>query len=578
MMITLIKGRQLAASAVLCFVLPLTAAAQNDFNFNTTVDFADDNPMAVNVVAGCVDGTGSSADIAEADGAVPLNVVGYTTDVECSAGPSVVPALYTVTPSAGCLIAATPADQADSDCTLLFSLIEADIEITSVENNGDPVVAGSGPDNMEYVFTVTNNGPGDATNLVVSLAALSTGSVVGSCARTVSQGTGTWPTWNVGSLASSASATWTETCTITSETTHNANREVTMSVTSLDQVDPTPGNDTSSQDTTFIREAIFDVTKIWDGGEVEVTLTCDGVPVSTGFTSGHMASFTYGGFADGVDCVVTETVPAGFSPTYSADCDVTDILSGSVYSCDITNATTTARFQVTKEFSDLSEDDVEVTLTCDTGLPLTQSLTIAGGDPFGVIFVVTDYIDGTMSCSVTEVTNTPGYDMDTSGCVWDNVMTSDSPFSCVVNNTAQDGTFTVNKDWNIFNEDVGSEVYQQAYVEIWCDAEITNGGYYDEYSENWYLHDYLGDGESLTATVDTLTGTANCWAYEHVYESGVESTGDCGSRPIVAGGSSSCTFTNTVFFEGIPTLSQYGLALMALLMLGMGMVGFRRFA
>jgi len=31
-----------------------------------------------------------------------------------------------------------------------------------------------------------------------------------------------------------------------------------------------------------------------------------------------------------------------------------------------------------------------------------------------------------------------------------------------------------------------------------------------------------------------------------------------------------------VFYEGIPTLSQYGMALMALLMLGMGMVGFRR--
>jgi hypothetical protein len=58
----------------------------------------------------------------------------------------------------------------------------------------------------------------------------------------------------------------------------------------------------------------------------------------------------------------------------------------------------------------------------------------------------------------------------------------------------------------------------------------------------------------------------------------VESTNDCGSRPIAAGSSSSCTFVNTVFFEGIPTLSQYGLALLALLMLGVGLVGFRRFA
>ncbi|MBT8060186.1 MAG: IPTL-CTERM sorting domain-containing protein [Gammaproteobacteria bacterium] len=33
-----------------------------------------------------------------------------------------------------------------------------------------------------------------------------------------------------------------------------------------------------------------------------------------------------------------------------------------------------------------------------------------------------------------------------------------------------------------------------------------------------------------------------------------------------------------MFFEGIPTLSQWGMALMALLMLGVGLVGFRRFA
>jgi hypothetical protein len=38
-----------------------------------------------------------------------------------------------------------------------------------------------------------------------------------------------------------------------------------------------------------------------------------------------------------------------------------------------------------------------------------------------------------------------------------------------------------------------------------------------------------------------------------------------------------CTITNTSFFEGIPTLNQYGLAILALLMLGVGFVGFRRF-
>ena len=38
-----------------------------------------------------------------------------------------------------------------------------------------------------------------------------------------------------------------------------------------------------------------------------------------------------------------------------------------------------------------------------------------------------------------------------------------------------------------------------------------------------------------------------------------------------------CDVAGTVFFEGIPTLSQYGMAIMALLMLGVGFVGMRRF-
>jgi hypothetical protein len=414
MMMTPFKARFLAASAALCILLPLTAAAQSDFNFNTTVDFADDNPITVNVVAGCDTGTGSSDDIAEADGAVALNVAGYAADDVCLVAPSAVPPLYSVTPSAGCIIAATPVDQADSDCTLLFELIEADIEVTVVENSADPVVAGSGPDNISYTYTVTNLGPGGATGAVSNLVVnLSIAPGLGCSTPTASKGSvaiiaGDTAQWSGLDLVLDESATLDLLCTVDSNAQHGAVLTGVLTLISMDQVDPNPDNNSATGDTTIIREATFDVTKIWDGGEVEVTLTCDGVAVSTGFTSGLMASFTYGGFANGVNCVVTETVPDGFAPSYSADCDVTGVLSGSVYSCEITNAATVARFQVTKDFSDGSTDDVEVTLTCNTGLPLEQSLTIAGGDDFGVIFVVTDYIDGTMSCAVTEVTNTPG--------------------------------------------------------------------------------------------------------------------------------------------------------------------------
>ena len=245
----------------------------------------------------------------------------------------------------------------------------------------------------------------------------------------------------------------------------------------------------------------------------------------------------------------------------------------------------TSRFNVTKTFSDGSTDEVDVTLTCNTGLPLEQDFTIAGGDPAGVTFVVTD-IAGTVSCEVTESGGPAGYTPifnGGAGCSWENI--SPGNYTCSIFNQADDATFTVTKEWIVMGEG-GEEVNEEAYVTIYCDAVITNNGPSPEFSlrgnDNgnglYSISDYLGDGESLVATVDTTTGPATCWADESINQSGVESEDDCFPREIPAGGSSSCMFTNTVFFEGIPTLSQYGLAFLALLMLGVGLVGFRRFA
>ena len=78
--------------------------------------------------------------------------------------------------------------------------------------------------------------------------------------------------------------------------------------------------------------------------------------------------------------------------------------------------------------------------------------------------------------------------------------------------------------------------------------------------------------------MDVTEGSAECSASESILQSGVESSSSgCGPVDLGPGGSHTCTFTNTVFFEGIPTLSQYGLAIMALLMLAVGYIGFRRF-
>ena len=136
-------------------------------------------------------------------------------------------------------------------------------------------------------------------------------------------------------------------------------------------------------------------------------------------------------------------------------------------------------------------------------------------------------------------------------------------------------TYTVVKDWVIHLEG-GDLVYPVADVTITCDSEITDG---DEVDEGiWEISGDLYDGDTLVAEVDVSTGPATCSASEEVLDSAVEaSSSGCGEVSLSAGGSHVCTFTNTVFFEGIPTLNQYGLALLALLMLGVGAVGLRRF-
>ena len=248
-----------------------------------------------------------------------------------------------------------------------------------------------------------------------------------------------------------------------------------------------------------------------------------------------------------------------------------------------------ARFQVTKTFSDNNPADVEVVITCNTGLPLEQEFIISQGNP--VNFVVTSFIPAEMNCVVEEIGGTDGYitsyeagtitgvadiiNDDPYGCHYEGII--GGQFTCDLTNTAEPTTFTVYKDWVIEN-DGRDFVDLLVDVAISCESEIFEDGAVQVNDNLWILSGEIGDGGSLTATVDTTTGPARCSAVENVSQSSrVESADDCYWRDIPAGSSDFCTFTNTVFFEGIPTLNQYGLMLLALLMLGVGAVGFRRF-
>ncbi|MGK2924287.1 MAG: hypothetical protein ACSLE2_01565, partial [Lysobacterales bacterium] len=441
---------------------------------------------------------------------------------------------------------------------ILASMV--DIELTSIENTDDPVIAGSGTDNMSYTFTVTNNGPDSATNLVLQLTPDT--DFAPTCGIVLSQGAmELGGVWNAGDLAASASATLTSNCTVNADVAHGSYFSETLSLTSVDQIDTDDTNDSSTEDSTIIRQSTFDVTKTWAGegaGEVNVTLTCNGAEVSSGFTSGQSASFTLTGFADDTVCTIEEDVPTGFSPTYSAECAVDPVVSGTTYDCTVTNAASSARFEVTKAYSDGNDDEVEVMLSCNNGLPLEQTFMISEGSP--VFFVITNFTHGEADCEVTETGTaegyTPSYDNGTVvssvSCAYDDIVSAE--YICTISNAAEPASFTVTKDW-VIEGAVGEEVLLEAQVTINCTSDILSIDGLEIIEPDGSVTAFRsGDGDSVTVAVDTELGPTSCAASESIFQTGVESESDCGSRSISAGGSSSCTITNTVFFEGIPTL------------------------
>jgi len=60
----------------------------------------------------------------------------------------------------------------------------------------------------------------------------------------------------------------------------------------------------------------------------------------------------------------------------------------------------TVRFGVTKTFADDNPASIEVTISCNTGLPLTQSADIDDDNP--ITFVVEEVDMAIVECAITE--------------------------------------------------------------------------------------------------------------------------------------------------------------------------------
>jgi len=249
-----------------------------------------------------------------------------------------------------------------------------------------------------------------------------------------------------------------------------------------------------------------------------------------------------------------------------------------------------AVFTVSKDFTDGNPAGIDVTLNCFQGLPVTQTQTVSEAQ--NVEFTVQSFEQGTLDCNLTE-DDTTGYTasyQDGDGasavnCSWQDL--TGGEYSCRITNSPDSVEITVNKDWVIEGGSV-NYIDDSYYLELECDNEIVGGyQYYDRGYDYWYTELYDGDSNGTSDveyTADVIPnwdGGTNCDVYEGHYDSAIESSDNCGALHINIIEDEtdvrSCTVTNSVFFEGIPSLNQYGLAILALLMLSVGFVGFRRF-
>jgi hypothetical protein len=307
-------------------------------------------------------------------------------------------------------------------------------------------------------------------------------------------------------------------------------------------------------------------------------------------------SVTYGG---GQFVAVSNT---GANQVMTSSCEQTTPAEGS------------AVLAIQKVFADGNDEtDVTLTLECSSGSYAPTQVTVTADVGLNHAFVVNqiplvegDGVDCTVveqpiagysaqyrcptvdSMSATDPSCEPdggAVPEDNFACVWTNVQAGDSN-NCLIVNDPLPVEVAVTKVWDVSNMG-GDYVSRAAAIEIGCNAEILNAS---SEEGNWsYRNFYLSDGDytdgMATVTVQVIPGypSSECYAVESNVDSAVEVTSDCGTEAgpameVSAGSGDSCTITNTLFFEAIPALNQYGLALMALLMMGIGLVGFRRFA
>ena len=251
-----------------------------------------------------------------------------------------------------------------------------------------------------------------------------------------------------------------------------------------------------------------------------------------------------------------------------------------------------AEFVVQKRFADGNDiSPVTLSLSCNTGLPLKQSITVLPNagvfGPYEVNFIVESFDDTQLSCTVTEeplAGYTSSYSclgasacqaaQSSESCTFSGV-TIGSENLCQVQNYPNPVAITINKQWLFEAEELA--LIDRAEITLQCNNAWDGNGEGSPKSMSWSW-DIEGNTQLNAEVYPDFAGTTACRVTESTLESAVESSNDCAqwSTINIGQGGKTCNVINTVFLEGIPTLGYYGKLLFALLLLVTGVAATRR--
>ncbi len=243
---------------------------------------------------------------------------------------------------------ANPGDESTTESTSVST--SADLVISKIDSV-DLVTAG---ENLTYTVTVTNNGPSDAQNIVVTDTLPSGVTLVSTSGCTPEDPNGV-PTCSLGTIAASGSKQYMITVTVDSDTTGTL---VNSASVSSSTPEANPGDESTTESTSVATSADLVISKI------------DSVdPVTAGENLTYTLTVTNNGPSDAQNVVVTDTLPAGVTfVSTSNDCGEG---SGGVPTCSLGTITNSTSKQYT----------ITVMVNSDTTGTITNQASVSSSTP-----------------------------------------------------------------------------------------------------------------------------------------------------------------------------------------------------